>query len=175
MAAALGAAVLAPAAARADVMFDVSGTAKNISGESLGSCGNNAICAFSGTLNVDVTAGTATAIDVMFPGLPDFNTVNSVTGTENGVQLESSNGVILLLDFTTSTPGSLVGFDGGSIFGFSVLAGPFIEAYDNLSGSIAPVPEPPIGRGLLLAAGGLLVAAKLRDRRRSRHAAVAKI
>jgi hypothetical protein len=77
IAVAVGAAVLAPVAARADVIttFDLSGTAHNVSGMTLGSCVVNASCAFSGTLTVDVTSGAVTAIDVTFPGLSAFDTL----------------------------------------------------------------------------------------------------
>jgi hypothetical protein len=50
-------------AARADTIkgFVVKGTAENTSGMDLGSCEENSVCSFSGTMMVDVTSST------MFP------------------------------------------------------------------------------------------------------------
>ena len=149
--------------ARAD-SFTVSGTAKNVSGGSLGSCASGAICAFSGTLTIDVTSGSLTAMDITFPGFTSFtspqfaepiNTSDFFIGA-----LNSSGDAALTLDFTTTmTPGSLVGFTGGSIFGLSVLNNTTAAPeYSDLSGSIAPAPAPepsslaliPLGLGALL-------------------------
>jgi hypothetical protein len=72
--------------------------------------------------------------------------------------LNSSGDAALTLDFTTTmTPGSLVGFTGGNIFGLSVLNNTTAAPeYSDLSGNITPVAEPsslaliPIGLGALL-------------------------
>ena len=50
---------LSPALALADIIttFDVSGTAKNLSGGTLDSCANDTTCDFSGMFRVDTTFG----------------------------------------------------------------------------------------------------------------------
>jgi hypothetical protein len=136
--------------------FTVSGDATNDSGGSLGSCADSATCSFSGTLAVDVTSGTVTAVDITFPGLAPFTFAGlgfstSIVGTSNwalGVSNSTTDG--LFLQFTTTmSPGSLVDFTGGTIFGLDVdgpLNGTTGELFTNLSGSIAPAttaaPEP---------------------------------
>jgi len=156
------AAICAPYA-QADT-FDVSGTALNVSTGSLGSCASGATCAFSGTLTIDVTSGSLTAMNITFPGFTSFtspqfaepiNTSDFFIGA-----LNSSGDAALTLDFTTTmTPGSLVGFTGGSIFGLSVLnSTTAAPEYSDLSGSITPAPAPepsslaliPLGLGALL-------------------------
>jgi len=128
--------------------FTVSGTATNDSGGSLGSCSSGATCAFSGTLTIDPTSGILTAMDITFPGFTSFtspqfaepiNTSDFFIGA-----LNSSGDAALTLDFTTTmTPGSLVGFTGGSIFGESVLNNTTAAPeYSDLSGSITPAPAP---------------------------------
>ena len=152
------AAALAPQTARADVttIFDVSGTATANAGQS---CGSN--CPFSGTLTVDVTTGTPTAIDVTFPGLAAFDTVTlSVPFLTSDWAITASNGSggdRTTLDFTTTqTPGSLVGFAGGSIFGCCVVQSPPGAILYFIAGSIAPaVPEPSTWAMLLLGFAGL--------------------
>jgi len=144
--------------------FTVSGTAENSSGGTLGTCASGATCAFSGTLTIDVTNGILTAMDITFPGFTSFtspqfaepiNTSDFFIGA-----LNSSGDAALTLDFTTTmTPGSLVGFAGGSIFGLSVLNNTTAAPeYSDLSGSITPAPAPepsslaliPLGLGALL-------------------------
>src|SRR5215469_4893398 len=144
--------------------FTVSGTAENSSGGTLGTCASGATCAFSGTLTIDVTNGILTAMDITFPGFTSFtspqfaepiNTSDFFIGA-----LNSSGDAALTLDFTTTmTPGSLVGFTGGSIFGLSVLNNTTAAPeYSDLSGSITPAPAPepsslaliPLGLGALL-------------------------
>ena len=154
-------AAISPPFAQADT-FDVSGTALNVSTGSLGSCASGATCAFSGTLTIDVTSGSLTAMDITFPGFTSFtspqfaepiNTSDFFIGA-----LNSSGDAALTLDFTTTmTPGSLVGFTGGNIFGLSVLNNTTAAPeYSDLSGNITPVAEPsslaliPIGLGALL-------------------------
>ena len=142
--------------------FTVSGTALNDSGGSLGSCANGATCAFKGTLTIDVTSGLS--MDITFPGFTSFtnpqfaepiNTSDFFIGA-----LNTSGDAALTLDFTTTTtPGSLVGFTGGNIFGLSVLNNATgAPEYSDLTGSITPAsaPEPsslaliPLGLGALL-------------------------
>src|SRR5215472_212908 len=108
--------------------------------------------------------GILTAMDITFPGFTSFtspqfaepiNTSDFFIGA-----LNSSGDAALTLDFTTTmTPGSLVGFTGGSIFGLSVLNNTTAASeYSDLSGSITPAPAPepsslaliPLGLGALL-------------------------
>jgi len=118
--------------------FVVSGTANNVSGGTLGSCANLAFCDFSGTLDIDVTAGTITGWDITFPGLPDFNIV---TVAFAGSLRTISNGYIFTLLFDTGP--SLVGYSGGPITGESVVrTGGAGTVYGDLTGSITPTPLP---------------------------------
>ena len=118
--------------------FVVSGTANNVSGGTLGSCANLAFCDFSGTLDIDVTAGTITGWDITFPGLPDFNIVTvALAGSLRTI----SNGYIFTLLFDTGP--SLVGYSGGPITGESVVrTGGAGTVYGDLTGSITPTPLP---------------------------------
>jgi hypothetical protein len=170
---ALGLGLLASVAARADVItaFDVSGAATNESGGSLDSCAAGATCSFSGTLGVDVTNGTVTAVDITFPGLSAVNTLESF-GVDSGdvfIFAGNSSGDVMSLDFTTTpTPGSLVGFDGGIIVGSGIedVAAQVIQ-YSSFSGSVTPaaVPEP---ASLTLFGTALLGFGVIHRRRRNR-------
>jgi hypothetical protein len=163
-------------AARADTIktFDVKGTAKNVSRMDLGSCEEGEFCSFSGTLMVDVTDGKVTAVDITFPGLPTFARLTGSSTAAGLWTIRVFNNVLrrvsLQLAFTTTpTRGSLVSFDGGRItFGRVDRRFGVIRIYDNLSGSITPMPEPSslalLGPGLLCCVGFGLV------RRRSKAA-----
>jgi hypothetical protein len=146
------AAALAPQTARADVTatFDVSGNAEALArGEG---CGDK--CAFFGTLMINVTTGAATAVDITFPGLAAFNTldVSQKSGTDWRIAADNGDDSASLVFTTTPTPGSLVGFAGGSInFGGSVFELPspsVVDLYLVVTGAIAGpvavavVPEP---------------------------------
>ena len=135
----IAAGVLLTATATANAStFIVSGTANNVSGGTLGSCANLAFCDFSGTLDIDVTAGTITGWDITFPGLPDFNIV---TVAFAGSLRTISNGYIFTLLFDTGP--SLVGYSGGPITGESVVrTGGAGTVYGDLTGSITPTPLP---------------------------------
>ena len=108
------AASLAPQTARADVTatFDVSGTAE----ARLDPCGE---CAFFGTLTINVTTGAATAVDITFPDLAAFDKLirSHKSGTSHWSigAFNSDEDTASLVFTTTPTPGSLVGFTGGSI------------------------------------------------------------
>ena len=144
--------------------FTVSGTATNDSGGSLGSCASGATCAFSGTLTIDPTSGILIAMDITFPGFTSFNSpqfAEPINTSDFFIgALNTSGDAALTLDFTTTTtPGSLVGFTGGNIFGLSVLNNATgAPEYSDLTGSITPAsaPEPsslaliPLGLGALL-------------------------
>jgi hypothetical protein len=134
--------------AKADTVFDVSGSADNISTGSLGSCTPVEICPFTGTLAVDTTTlplGSVDAIDITFPGLPTFDTVEgSGPNGSDFMVLAMNTGAtdLLILRFTTTpTPGSLVGFEGGTLEGNLVL-GLSAGLYAIDTGTITPVPEP---------------------------------
>jgi PEP-CTERM motif len=144
--------------AKADTVFDVSGMAENTSLGSEGSCAAGEICPFSGTLTVNVTApGTIDGLDITFPSLPVFDTVGDsvAIGSNWEILSPNSNDDELYLEFTTTpTPGSLVGFTGGTIVGVLVFDPNIVEpAYDNFTGTVTPVPEP---SSLGLLAVGLL-------------------
>jgi hypothetical protein len=98
--------------------FTVAGDATNQSGGSLGSCANGQDCAFSGTLTVDVTSGAVTSTDIIFQGLLAFDTL-SASGLNSPnwsiIATNSSSENVFLSFSTTPTPGSLLGFTGGSI------------------------------------------------------------
>lgn len=161
----LVAAISAPYA-QADT-FDVSGTALNDSGGILGSCASGATCAFSGTLTIDVTNGNLTAVDITFPGLASFTNTqfsdsqgtNWFIGVLNASGSPCSACDALTIFFTTTIPGSLVDFTGGSITFGEVLKTPTsAPEYSDLSGSITPaVPEPSSLALILLGLGALLV------------------
>ena len=108
---------------------------------------------YSGTLTIDVTTGTVTAMDVSFQGLSPYNTINDSGPSSTSdwrITAVNADGVYTLgLSFTTGhTPGSLVGFTGGTIIGDGV-TNPDQPAYEALNGSITavvPAPLPDEGR-----------------------------
>ena len=152
-----GFAVLLPNVAKADsvIAFNVSGTATALAGQS---CASN--CPFSGTLTVDVTTGVATAADITFPGLDVFNTVANQQALGSLFDVVFVNGPQdLALVFTTTTPGSLVGFEGGTIDnqGAVVTLATNDAIYTINSGTItAPSAATPEPSSLILMGTGLL-------------------
>ena len=151
--------ILSPALALANTIttFDVSGTAVNVSAGSLGSCANGAACAFSGMFEVDVTIGSVemSGLDITFPGLAAFDSLEAEGPTVSGWNFLASNSSsdALTLDFSTApTPGSLVGFTGGTISSTFVSNPSFADLYHVTGGFITPVPEP---SSLVLLAGGI--------------------
>jgi PEP-CTERM motif len=108
------AAALAPQTARADVTatFDVLGTADALMRAE--PCGDE--CRFFGTLMINVTTGAATAVDITFPFLAAFNTLldSRKSGTDWSISATNGDDFATLVFTTTPTPGSLVGFAGGS-------------------------------------------------------------
>jgi hypothetical protein len=171
----LGLVVCAPHA-HADTIttFDVSGSATNITTGSLGSCGPGATCAFSGTLNIDVTSGTIAllgAVDITFPGVASFTKVLVSSPLSSGSSTWDldvvNNGMpadVLSLHFTTThTPASLVGFTGGTILG----AGSSV--YTVSTGSITPAPTAASEPGSLVLMFLGLVALALTVQRPTRH------
>jgi hypothetical protein len=123
-------------------MFDVSGTCT----PGTGFTGTT----FSGTLTIDVTAGTVTGIHVSFQGLSPFTlaVISQATGTSNWLVSAVNTGINdeLNLEFTTGhTPGSLVGFTGGSIVGNEVIHTVGGTDYTITGGSITPAATVPDG------------------------------
>ncbi|MGH8199141.1 MAG: PEP-CTERM sorting domain-containing protein [Steroidobacteraceae bacterium] len=136
--------------------FNVLGTAGNASSHTLGTCSAGSQCSFSGTLSVDVTAGTVTGIDITFPGLSPFNAL-SCCSSPGFVPAYNGEQSLALIFTTAPSPGSLVGFDGGSILdeGF-VTTGPDFYNYVVEGGSItAPTPTVPEPGSLVLMLAGL--------------------
>jgi hypothetical protein len=152
---------------------------------------------FAGDLGVDVTTGTVMSMDVLFPNgnaISEYSTAiqgfahPSVFPAENGMEIQLGNPYFsyLQLVFTTATPGSLVGFDGGTILSGDNLSGVYdlglFKFWNILGGSITPVtptqtPEPSALGLILLGLAGcsLLVLRKAKIERqtaRCRQAAV---
>jgi hypothetical protein len=165
---ALGAAVITPSAASAaDIVstFNVTGHDTHNS-QLFGTCSGSSSgpCPFSGTLTVDVTAGTATGIDIDLEGLL-FTSVVSVTATGSGVEIDAEGsanpGTDFFLEFTTATPGSLVGFDGGTITEAFTQASLESIYVDPAAGTITPtVPEPSSWALLAVALAGCFAYAR---------------
>jgi PEP-CTERM motif len=130
------AAALAPQTARADVTatFDVSGTAEALVRRE--PCGDK--CRFFGMLMINVTTGAATAVDITFPFLAAFNTLldSHKMGTEWSISATNGDEDAGLTFTTTPTPGSLVGFTGGSI----IPGGGVDNLYVVIKGTIGDVP-----------------------------------
>lgn len=165
--------LLAPKAqADSSEKFDVSGTATDVYPfETLGSCSLGDVCSFSGTITVDTTIGTITAADLVFPGLGAFTNLPSETpggGVQSAGNLYAARAgypdlVAYLPYSTTPTPGSLVGFKGGTItsgglgFVFDYFGNDIVYAING--GTITPAvssPEPSSVALLLVAMTVLL-------------------
>jgi hypothetical protein len=141
-------------------MFDVSGTCT----PGAGFTGTT----FSGTLTIDVTTGTVTAMDVSFQGLSAFTSIfgSTAVGTSDWRVIAGNTGINdgLSLAFTTGhTPGSLVGFTGGSILGNDVIhtVGSTTD-YTITSGSLTPAGVPDGGTTVSLLGCALLGLAAFR-------------
>lgn len=160
--------LLAPALSRtvmADQIsnFDISGTAQNYSGGTLGSCASLAYCSFSGTMSVDTTTGTLLSASATFPGIPTLSTIaQSYSETPFWAFTLTGSNYAFNFSFAPSpTPGSLVGLTGdtstggGSDVVDTAQGSTSYYMYFIDSGSITSpsVPEP--GSLALFAAGSL--------------------
>jgi hypothetical protein len=150
-----------PAKANTITTFNVSGTCIPI----VGFTGTT----FGGTITIDVTAGTVTALNIIFQGLSAYNTINfSSPYLTDQWHLTAGNGgpFELSLFFTTGhTPPSLVGFTGGTIplAGGDIHDNNFTFAYLINGGSItAPGGVPDGGSTVSLLGCALLGLAALR-------------
>src|SRR5262249_12107994 len=147
----VGCVLLGPAFARADTIttFNVDGVFRDpFSGT------------FSGTITVDVTTGTLTAVDITFPGSSAYNAIvasepiSFPTSWAIFANTGDVNQKLELTFFTDPTGGSLVGLTGGSI------TGSISDCCTGLGGFITPLtsvtaPEP--SSLALLVAGFLAV------------------
>jgi hypothetical protein len=162
LAVALCAVTLSGAFAKATT-FDVSGT------YSFPTSGN-----FSGTLTIDVSAGIITAGQIFAQGFQDFSVLLASGQVSGHWSVDILNAVNdhFLMDFTTpqvppNAPGSLVGFNGGTIIGTEVFRDcPGVPMCSQIVvgefvGTITPsaVPGPIAGAGLpgLIFVGGSLL------------------
>ena len=106
--------LLGPAFARADTITTFNVSATTIPPGPL-----------AGTFQVDVTTGTVirSSVDITYPGVSAFNQLlesDPLKTSDWTINVGNSRGIgdALTLDFTTTkTPGSLVGFTGGTITG----------------------------------------------------------
>ena len=109
---------------------------------------------YSGTLTIDVAAGTVIAMDVRFQGLSPFTTINESNPSSTsdwGITAGSDESFVLELSFTTGhTPASLVGFTGGTITGVEVIQPdtgyPVYEIFNGSITAVVPAPLPDEGR-----------------------------
>ena len=148
-----------PAKANTITTFNVSGTCTPF-GAFTGTT-------FGGTITIDVTGGSVTAIDLSFLGVTHFTPItssgpNQTEADQWHIDSFLNDGYLLQLDFTT--PGSLVGFTGGTIVGNEVRYLPTQGlAYNNFNGSItAPGSVPDGGSSLMLLGFALLGLVALR-------------
>jgi PEP-CTERM motif len=158
-----------PAAQASVVTFDVRGQGTY--------AGDNSIQSFSGTLGVDVTTGAVTALDIQIPFFSKFTTdgislvpkivlgslpplpgyyigsayLTAVPDPLTGPRIEWAQ---ISFHFTTPTPGSLVGFSGGTIDSGAVytMSG---FGYNNFSGTVSAVPEPSTWAMMILGFAGV--------------------
>ena len=140
-------------------MFHVSGTCTPF-GTATGTT-------FSGTLTIDVATGTLTDINVRFQSFSAFNSIFSsgAVGTSDWEVLAINAGINAGLDLvfaTGHTPGSLVGFTGGSIVGNSADRTVPGARYTITGGSITPAGVPDHGSTVSLLGFGLLGLVALR-------------
>jgi len=119
---------------------------------------------FAGALEVDATTGTPIELAGLGPGIGFFGSSFSgvfpglgvIGATPNGSCLEQGEALIaeyLILCFTTPTPGSLAGFDGGAITGGGLFDNNNYQYFFITGGSITLVAAPEPGSLTLILAG----------------------
>lgn len=142
----------APAAQASVVTFNILGQATY--------GGDNSTQSFSGILGVDTAAGTVTALDIRIPFFPEYTTKDIPFGPvflspqsyffPDSI-VEAGHEAIfpgfppaydqIFIQFTTSTAGSLVGFNGGTIDGGELDSSSGF-GYTNFTGTISTTPLP---------------------------------
>ena len=133
-------------AARADVIFGVSGQFASPAGDT-----------FGGTMTIDTQDGVINAIDIDALGL-DFYHVGLNGPDGPGFVVNATNGVggdyTLTLAFTTTNIGSLGGFMGGTITGGGITSPSGFTVATGATGSVIPEPATLALLGLGLAGIG---------------------
>jgi hypothetical protein len=142
-------------------LYDVSGTAQNVTGivgllppETLGTCASGDFCKYFGRVTIDMTNGTIPGVSITFPGLATFNTVLR-SGFVGHFFLSAKNRFdqdLFLAVFPEPGTGFTEGLeiDGLQVYG---RGGPF---YLGGVGGLAPtVPEPSTWAMMLLGFAGL--------------------
>ncbi|WP_027534289.1 PEP-CTERM domain protein [Bradyrhizobium sp. WSM3983] len=167
-------ALTVPAAMASVVTFDIRGQATYTA--------DNSTQSFSGTIGVDTATGSVTAFDVQIPFFSDFTTAGIPFGpiifdeifffpdylVGSGHRYDFPGGIVAFemieLLFRITTPGSLVGFSGGTIDGGDVYTNNG-NSYTNFSGTISAVPEASTWAMIMLGFCGLgLMAYQNRNR-----------
>ena len=139
--------------------------------------GGTGIDPFSGTLTIDTTAGQVTAANITLEGV-DFTGVLS-----QGPYVDSSDWLVKLISgpaefdlflFTSTLPGSLVGYSGGSIDGGFAGGGPLGTGIIGAGGTVT-VSETPLPAALPLFASALAGAGLFGWIRRRKQRIVARV
>jgi hypothetical protein len=155
--------------------FDILGTAAVAGNFITGSTFVSGVHEFSGKLTMDVIAGEVTVVDISVPIMgPDFTNLLSSSSDCSltcGWEITATNGSSFVsFAFSTTVPGSLVGFNGGSIMTGQGIGGSGGFLFVPQTGDLTPVGETPLPATLPLFATGLGVLGLLGWRRRQKAA-----